>query len=720
MIDYQCPGCEVTHRASPALAGRRIRCPRCGVSTTIPAPPSPAPKPSTKNRGADTSPSWSKTAPPRFPWVMLGLVGAAALVFVSAGLLLFPWSNDEVPPEPNPALQAKNDDPEPADPPDTSAKIVETKKEPEKKAIDTKGPEPKKPSETKPAVTPPRKLRAAALLAEYRAAPADTDRRYAEQRLEIQGPFARLVTSVPGQESSAGPFVQLAVKDSGPFVTFALDPAAPREVWQGVAPGQSVTLRGTYWKGLALVRAEAVRLQAPGDDLYKGKVVELVGVVERFVRGAYHKDGFPTLELEPDAADSLVRVECLFRRNDEKLLEGMRVGVPVIVLGTCGGRERGVVRLHNCQVVPADLPPTLGALRVSVRRFTRAYEEDLRDVGAADDGPPLVIASKELIREFTADPAAALAKYQGKELEVVGAIERIEPRSRSVTFEGNTDQRLRVVCLFTSIRFGKVVRDEPVLTVRGVCRGLLGPTIHLESCEVIEEKNRERLGAAYYPFVPGRTLTFDLVRVAGTGERRVVRQRLTLRKGGVVETATIRNGVLKRRSLFDDDSVSWYRKVVERPGPTVHYRLQGGNVEIGLPGSALPGKGGIVWEPILKGGATVGDTWTWKAPRGQFATYTLDRFTEHLGYPAAVVIRKLVTKDRPTATESVHVYVKGVGEVERRSYEVTSKHKGKRLVDEMRLVEWPAGIRPPRARPAETETIPIEGLTSKERPPVRR
>lgn len=699
MIVYQCPSCAVTHRAPPVLAGRRIRCSRCGVEDVIPAQ-STVTLPAAESDGtSDEKPRCRKSADAgttrtkepagkTFPWVMAAMVGVAVLVFVSAGLWQFLGRDGDPSSGPDSERIAKDDPPLPVVPADKGDRTKDTKgaktKEPE-----TKGPAKKEPPETKPAAIAPQKVRAAVLLAEYRAAPAATDRKYAGRLLEVQGPFARLVTSIPGRKDAAGPFVQLAEKDGGPFVTFVLDPATPREVWQAVKPGQSVTLRGAYAKGLALERAEAIRLQAPGDDLYKGKVVELTGIVERFVRGTYHADGFPALQLEPDAVDSVVRVECLFKRNDEKLLEGVRVGKSIVVRGTCGGRDRGVVRLHNCQLVPADELPTLGVVRVTVRRFTRLYEADLRDDAAVDDAPPFAVSAEELTREFTIDAATATARFRGKALEITGAVEAIDPQTRSVTFERNTDQRVRVVCRFTPSRFAEVVR-EPVLTIRGLCRGLSGPVVRLEGCDMIEGASTERLGAAYYPFVLGRTLLFDQARVSGKGEHRVVRQRLTFRDGGRVEIASIRGGVLKKRSLFDsDNSVSWQGSPIERSGTTVLYRLRGGFVEIGLSSGTKVRKSETVWEPILKGGARVGATWTWNGPGGLVATYTLDRFTEHRGLPAAVITRKVPSKDRGKVIETVHLYVKGVGEVERRTYENVPRTKTRKLIEEMRLAEWP-------------------------------
>jgi DNA-directed RNA polymerase subunit RPC12/RpoP len=62
-IRVQCPGCRKTLRADSQQAGKKVKCPGCGVRIAIPAPEAPA------NAGAAGSKKDHAKVPGRTPLV---------------------------------------------------------------------------------------------------------------------------------------------------------------------------------------------------------------------------------------------------------------------------------------------------------------------------------------------------------------------------------------------------------------------------------------------------------------------------------------------------------------------------------------------------------------------------------------------------------------------------------------------------------------------------
>jgi hypothetical protein len=96
----------------------------------------------------------------------------------------------------------------------------------------------------------------------------------------------------------------------------------------------------------------------------------------------------------------------------------------------------------------------------------------------------------------------------------------------------------------------------------------------------------------------------------------------------------------------------------------------------------------LLFEPVLKVGAKAGATWRW-SQADRTHEYKLVKFDSYQGQPSAIIHESIAAgKDPHHPTEIEHIYVKGVGEVERREYQrLTAKER--RLIAERRLVDEP-------------------------------
>jgi hypothetical protein len=581
-------------------------------------------------------------------------------------------------------------------------------------AATARQPEPPGKGADTPADKPPVeaiKLSAARLAAELAAAPAEASAKYDGHTLEVSGLFDKLEQEM--QSPGAGPPQQHPVfAAEGAPVRCDLEGAADVRRWQGVPHGQAVTVRGVYSsQGGSLQHCELLPLTAPADAHWKGKEFELSGFADAVMVSA---DGqaFPTIQLEPET-NGHVALHCLFRKTDEEEVRKLRPGTPVTVRGTCGGREHldqtYRVRMDNCQFVytTAPTPPTP---RIEAALLLREYEEDLRRDLLPAPGTeerldsPLPIA--QLAREFTGDGKALEKKYRYKLLTVSGRVrKKVFPQGLVLESE-NTDQTLQVSCWFGKHAFTTL--DEPKeLTVRGLCTGLQDAhTLRLDDCEPLDpagKADRRRLTADFLPHKPGRVLTFDLAqaRSAGRGELNVVRQVFYDRDNGLTETVVTHTGSLAG-SLFDKgEQGKWAAQAkahkVRLAGPVYQHRVSPELVEVGQQALNRQRQVETVWEPALKIGARVGDSWKWFNANTEHV-YTLEKFDERQGRPCAVVKEVVVTNgDERRPSEVRHVYVQDFGEVERR--ETLRLASGEQAVlAEKKLVEdVPAG--PPGDKP---------------------
>jgi hypothetical protein len=649
------------------------------------SPPAPLPKPGP----AEDEAAYSADRP---WWQRWPAIAAAAAVVVLAGFggAYFLFGTAKEPPK---KKEVAKSSPTPKPAPATTAKAP----------VDTKPSAPSAPS-AKPSAVEAQKISAARLAAELAAAPAEAGAKYEGAALEVSGLLDKIDQEM--QKPGAGPPTFHPVfAAEGALLRCDLEGSpTPLPRWRALAVGQPFTVRGVYnGKEGSLRDCELLPPAAPADARWKGKEVEVVGSVDRVFLS---EDGqaYPTVQLEGDTwAKGFVH--CLFRKSDEEEVKKIAPGTLLTVHGTCGGREHRSeegnyrVRLDNCQVVytSAPTPPTQ---RLEAGALMRDYEEDLRrdllPAPGTEERVEQAFSVSQLAREVAGDGEALGKKYRYKVLTVSGRVLRKVPPQGVILESDNTDQLLNVSCGFTKHAF-KDLEEGPQLCVRGLCTGMQGPrTLRLDDCESFDptgKADRRRLTADYLPHKPGRTLTYDVAKLRSTAgaESVVVRQVFFERDNGLTETMVTHSGSLVGASLFDKgDTGKWASqsktRKVRLPGPVYQHRLSGGFVEVGQQILTSGRQIETVWEPALKVGARVGESWKWFNLNTEH-DYTLEKFDEHQGRPCAVIKEVVITSaDERRPTEVRHVYVRELGEVERQEV-LRLANQEKKVLAEKRLVE---------------------------------
>jgi hypothetical protein len=561
------------------------------------------------------------------------------------------------------------------------------------------------------------RISAARLSAELAADPGATNEKYKGALLEVSGIYEK----TENRETVRPPLrPHMIFATAGPpILGDQLGSRTDPGRWRTLTQMRPCTIRGVYGADGVLHGSDLMAPSPPADQFYKGKDLEVSGFVADVV-AIDAANPFPRLILEGETQSS-TRVECLFRATDRERVAEVAVETPVVIRGTCSGRffegstQRYVVRFDNCDLIFTSAPPA-DRQRIDAARLLRAYDEDLRTtlMPALSEERRMegTISVSQLESELAANPKEFEQKYRDQIVTVTGAS---DPRGRGsnqlMLVTGDTNPTLRVRCRFTP-RVFKELDKGPSFVIRGFCTGLADPkTLVLENCEPLDSSGRRdvrRLVADFLPHTPGRSLTYDLTQPSPLGGKpRVMRMIFEQKERGVVETVTTHVGTLRGASLFDPEEKNgaWTKsgsvRKVRLPGPSLRHRVGGGFVYVGTYESQRANESELVWQPALKLGARTGETWSWSRANTQHE-YTLVKFDTYHGQPSAIV-RETITmgKDPHHPGEIEHVYVKGVGEVERREVQrLTSKEQ--RLVSELKLVDEPRPAPDPKqARPGE-------------------
>jgi hypothetical protein len=565
------------------------------------------------------------------------------------------------------------------------------------------------------------RLSAARLSAELAANPEETDRKYANATLEVSGLFDKIAR----RSAAKGPAPQYAVfAVKGCPISCELSPS-PKDInpWRSLRSGKPFTVRGTYSKEGYLNGCELLPPSPPADEKYKGREMEVAGFVEQVLFADDRERLFPAIRLER-ATNGLVELDCFFRRAEEEPLRKLPPGTPITIKGTCNGRHTSLngtifVRLDNCQIIYTSTPAS-ATPRIDATGLLHEYEEDLRRellpaAGGTQERTESPVALSDLAREVAAGRGAVDKKYRNCFLAVSGKIVTRNLGDNVVELRsGETDQSFKVRCQFSKRNFGDLTPSIDQ-AIRGLCTGLSddGATLTLENCEPFGPGGRRDprpLTADYLPYHVGRNLTYDVATYPFPGRREsatLVRRTCYLREDGKAETVTTHEGVPVTRSLFEEPNPDrWltHRKTrkVRTPGPTCFYRVFGGFVELGQDIVNKDGHVDRIWEPSLKLGARTGDSWRWTYANADHE-YRVQEFTQHQSRPAVVILETVTARSdlhHPYAVR--HVYVKDVGEVERR--ETMTVATGEKLVlAEKRLVEGSSGTPSPETKPMTEE-----------------
>jgi hypothetical protein len=550
---------------------------------------------------------------------------------------------------------------------------------------------------------------AARLSAELANDPLGTDQKYAHGRLEVSGLFDRIenppvkpVAKKGGQPPRPIRSLRFAV-EGAPIECEVSDEVMVSAGWRSLRPGAPLTARGTYTKAGKLSQCELLPATPPADAIYKGKEIEVEGYVEHVFMPQDRNNVYPIINLERDT-HALVALECYFPRQEEAALRKLTQGAPINIRGTCSGRysENGIsyyVRLDNCQLVYSSAPAG-NIPRIKTQRLLRDYEEDLRtypapalDEGSAGDQ---VLSAKQLLKEIASEPDVVNKKYRYRYLAISGKALRGAKQNPLELLSGETNQNLRILCRFSRRAFSELPTTEDQ-TIRGLCLGMSGKqTIVMESCEPYGTTGRpdaRRIVAEFLPHQAGRNVTYDNVSYPMVGRSdaaTVMRQIHYQRERGKTEVVITHVGYSKAPNIFSDSEPdAWLKQIKPKPGlwpgPTYFRRTEGGFIEIGHD-VKTGNRAEPVWEPALKLGARLGDTWRWSYANVDH-DYEVSQFTEHRGRPAVVIVEKLTSRtDIHHPGEIRHLYVRDVGEVERREMRGISE-KQKSVAAEWRMVE---------------------------------
>jgi hypothetical protein len=312
---------------------------------------------------------------------------------------------------------------------------------------------------------------------------------------------------------------------------------------------------------------------------------------------------------------------------------------------------------------------------------------------------------RQLVKDHAADPKAFLKKYRNCILRIQGKL-RQQGNGNQTVFtltSGDTDLTFQAECYFSSHEV-EAVRLSPKgdVRIRGLFTGKIdGKQLRLDNCRLDMPLGvGPELTADYLPHREGRSFHIDVATFGVMVNRKVgdFAQREVHLQGreGVTEIVVTHAGPLTGKSLFAEGvQIAWVKPAkvrIRTSASTGIYfrRLQAGFVEMGTPQPALTGKMEIIWLPMLKLGAHVGDKWKWESPAG-VREYVLEKFDESQGQPRAI-IREIFTSSADVLhpIETLHVYAKGRGEVERRQWkQLDLQQSRKYLLSEMKWVEMP-------------------------------
>jgi hypothetical protein len=568
------------------------------------------------------TPPWKKpviSAKPRRPrWQLIAAISTVVLVVAGVGGYLA-FGGKKTPPKPALVAKKSSEKPKPKGPPTT--KKTEEEKTPAPSA-------PQGPPQVDVALSAPK------LSTELKANPSETNSKYEGKILEVTGLYDK-TDRREGHRPPARPHA-LFLTEGTPICCDLEGSHAEKSNWNSLTPRQPFTVRGRYVKDGFLKDCWLVPVTPTADHKFKGKVVEVVSVVEE-VPPINERQPFPTLRLEGETNSTLPLV-CYFPKSAAAEVKKIQPGTHLIIKGLCNGRQTTEdlltsLRIDNCEVVYSSAPSP-GMLRLNAGQLLHEFEEDTRSEYVPPPGAePRIdkpLRAKQIAKEF-ADRGAAFADSYRNHLVILTGKLQPGPRKQTLMLEsGDTDQALRIECYFSKTAL-PALDKRPDWRIRGRCAGMSKPkTLRLDNCEIDEPLTKEpRLVADFLPHTPGRTFTFDVAVLGGSSGKKKgesVQREIHLQgPDGLTETTVTHAGTMTGDSIFaEGEQEKWIaqpktkkiRGAVSGIVPVYYRRLSAGFIEVGVPALDANKKMTISWTPALKIGAKAGVTWTWTPPSG--------------------------------------------------------------------------------------------------------
>jgi hypothetical protein len=641
-----------------------------------------------KKKKKSASPEQDKQEPKKKPWLLIaGVVGPVLLLSVG-GYLVFgrpkkPTGLALKPSPPaNPTPAAK-----------TPAKTPPAKKD-EKKEVVIK--EPVKPV---PSRKPNYILSAPRLAAEVARDPVGTDRKYKDAVLEVSGLFEKFLIQRPkGQESLLRGQFRTGKGTILCDVRGATVPEINR--WQRLRYNHPITVHGVYSKAGVLVNCRLQELTAGAEQKYKGKTIEVEGIVEEIVLPGPRSGAFPRIALEKET-NAAIEVRCYFQKIDLDEVKKVVIGSRVIVRGVCGGRQVDIhrnsyhVRIDNSKIIHTTGPEP-GVPRIDGLAFGREYEEDMRPFFLPARGQEERITGvkklSQLNDEWKADPTSLEKNYLHKIITIEG---RLYDRGgeRLILESPDTNHILKVSCRFNKALYPEL-GEGPVFRLSGLCAGMEEPqTMRLDNCDVDASQLKQAVPVLtddYLPHKPGEVLTYDLAKYQNPAT--IFRLLWYQRDGGITETVITHHRRWTGKTIFTkekdkaDNWIGWPKTKKERMSGPVYVRSYLlGTILFGERTRSPTAGMQVSRNPALKLGVKAGATWEW-VRKDTKHVYTLEKFDKWRGLPCAIIKEVIVTPVNTLQQGEVrHVYVKGIGEVERREwFRLTSTET--KLIAEMKII----------------------------------
>jgi hypothetical protein len=636
---------------------------------------------------------------PRPRWQLIAAVAAVVLIVCGAsGYLIFGGKKKPVPPK----AAAKT----PPKPPSKPKKPKDVSK-------------PKEPEPPKPLTTRDLAISATRLSVELASKGDLANARYAGKVLDVSGLFAKIETKT-GLRPPARQHLVFATQ--GALISCDLQGSPTNlNTWTRLTPDQPITVRGKYEKDGYLSQCTLQEFASTADNNYKGKPLQVSGRVAEVIP-ASGRQPFPSIRLEGET-DSVLEVRCFFRRNEAEEVRKIQPGSALIVEGLCGGRqtEEGVsyVRLDNCRLV-YESAPLERMPRLDTAKLLREYEEDMRPLFLPPPGQEERIEGVWTIRQLAKEPLTDAKtfdnKYRYRILHVIGKPQQLGRGDFLMLESGDTDLAFRVECRFAKSEFAVIKANPPQAEyrLRGLCTKMIDPrTLRLDNCQLdVPPRKGPVLTADYFPHHPGRTFAVDVAAFGVRVDRKrtdVARREVHVQgREGITEILVTHSGELGGKSLFDAEvQEKWVQNKkakVKTPASVGRYaqRLKAGFVDVGTPYLNANGKIDYAWAPILKLQVEAGAKWQWDPPTGQHE-YVLEKFGDFHGQPCAYVRETIVlASDVLHPLEILHVYAKGLGEVERREWQLLDRVRkdNKKLLSEMKWVDNPPSARDAGGKPA--------------------